>query len=273
VGADNSSTQATWTYSWISPPRRSTRRTRTSAAEAVAGRLPAAVPGRVPGGADAGCHAPHSPTARSADVVDPGAASGPAAHDRPCRPTARRRRSLAVPAWRPQDPDASEAKIAAKVSVKVASRSRSRNLNCSMRSARSMRRVRPAGRPVPRLGWPSRQGCGPGEWRPPAPTAPTGACARRSQHGTRRRQDPSAWAARNCCQVRLARRGAGSIPHRLRSSHTVLGASFVQAGPSSPWMRREPHVGFSAAIGRIRRRSSGTVEGRPAGGAGTSSGG
>jgi hypothetical protein len=41
---------------------------------------------------------------------------------------------------------------------------------------------------------------------------------------------PSAGAARNCCQVRLARRGAGSIPHRLRSSHTVLGATFVQAG-------------------------------------------
>jgi hypothetical protein len=54
--------------------------------ERVAGRLPAAVPGRVPGGADAGCSAPHSPTARSPDVVDLGAASGPAAHDGPCRP-------------------------------------------------------------------------------------------------------------------------------------------------------------------------------------------
>jgi len=31
------------------------------------------------------------------------------------------------PHWRPQDPDASEVKIASKVSVKVASRSRTRN--------------------------------------------------------------------------------------------------------------------------------------------------
>jgi hypothetical protein len=42
--------QATWMYSWISPPRRSTRRTSTSAAGAGGGKLPAAVPGRVPGG-------------------------------------------------------------------------------------------------------------------------------------------------------------------------------------------------------------------------------
>src|SRR6266508_7014850 len=35
------------------------------------------------------------------------------------------------------------------------------------------------------------------------------------------------WAcvARNCCQVRSARRGAGSTPARLSSSHTVLGAT------------------------------------------------
>jgi hypothetical protein len=109
--------------------------------EGVAGRLPAAVPGRVPGGGDAGCSAPHSSTARSADVVDLGAASGPAAHDGPCRPTARRRRS-GCPHWRPQDRDALGAKLASKVSVNLASRSRSRNLNCSMRSARSMRRLR-----------------------------------------------------------------------------------------------------------------------------------
>ena len=45
-------------------------------------------------------------------------------------------------------------------------------------------------------------------------------------------------------------------PHRAR-------CELCPSRASSPWRRRELHVGFSAAIGRIRRRSSGTVEGRP----------
>jgi hypothetical protein len=36
---------------------------------------------------------------------------------------------------------------------------------------------------------------------------------------------PSACADRNCRHVRPARRGAGSMPARLSSSHTVLGAT------------------------------------------------
>jgi len=35
---------------------------------------------------------------------------------------------------------------------------------------------------------------------------------------------PCAWAARNCRQVGPSRRGAGSMPARLRIDHTVLGA-------------------------------------------------
>ena len=42
--------------------------------------------------------APRSPSGRSPDAADPAAASGPAAHDAPCPPTARRPRSPAVPA-------------------------------------------------------------------------------------------------------------------------------------------------------------------------------
>jgi hypothetical protein len=74
------------------------------------------------------------------------------------------------------------------------------------------------------------------------------------------------WAcADNCRQVRPARRGAGSMPVRLSSSHTVLGATRYPSCASSPWTRRYPHVGFSAAIRRIRRRSAGDLDGRPGG--------
>jgi hypothetical protein len=76
---------------------------------------------------------------------------------------------------------------------------------------------------------------------------------------------PSACADRNCRQVRSARRGAGSTPARLRSSHTVLGATRYPSCASSPWMRRYPQVGFSAAIRKIRHRSSRGVDGRPGG--------
>jgi hypothetical protein len=224
--------QASWMYSWIShrddrpgePAHRLLRR--------VAGRLPAAVPGRVPGGADAGCSAPHRPTARSPAVVDLGAASGPAAHDGPCRPTARRRRSLAVPHWRPQDPDALVGEDRSEGVGELGVRSRTRNLNCSMRSARSMRRERACWA----TGSPVGLAVMPRMWTRRVETSSTNSTYRRlsktvSAWNKSQAKIPSAWVARNCCQVRLARRGAGSIPHRLRSSHTVLGARFVQAGP------------------------------------------
>ena len=128
--------------SWISPPRRSTRSTRTLAAGAGGGTAPCGGAWPSARWADAGCNAPHGPTARSADVVDLGAASGPAlTTDRADSPLGEGVR-WRCPHWRPPEPDAWEARIAAQVSVKVASRSRTRNLNCSMRSARSMRRVR-----------------------------------------------------------------------------------------------------------------------------------
>ena len=62
-----------------------------------------------------------------------------------------------------------------------------------------------------------------------------------------------------------SRRGAGSMPARSSSSHTVLGATVNPSRTSSPWMRRWPHVGFSAAIRRINCRSCGGIDGRPGG--------
>ena len=65
------------------------------------------------------------------------------AHHGPWRPSARRRRSLAGPAWASAGSGwLRRPRSHRRESVKVASRSRSRNLNCSMRSARSMRRLR-----------------------------------------------------------------------------------------------------------------------------------
>jgi hypothetical protein len=210
----------------------------------VAGRLPAAVPGRVPGGADAGCHAPHSPTARSADVVDLEAASGPAAHDGPCRPTARRRRSLVVPHWRPQDPDAlgGEDRIegVGEGGVPVA-----------QQEPELLDAVRQVHEEGPGLlgdrfpGWVGRH------------TKDVDPASGDLQHGQHLQaleqdglsmeevagQDPLGLGAWNCCQVRLARRGAGSIPHRLRSSRTVLGATFVQAGPVHRGCAGSPTLG------------------------------
>ncbi|HTE69037.1 MAG TPA: alpha-hydroxy-acid oxidizing protein, partial [Actinomycetes bacterium] len=60
----------------------------------------------------------------------------------------------------------------------------------------------------------------------------------------------SACADRNCRQVSSARRGAGSMPARLSSSHTVLGATVYPSPQSSPWMRRLAPVRFSHDIGR-----------------------
>jgi hypothetical protein len=224
--------QATWMYSWISHRDDRPGEPAHRLLERVAGRLPAAVPGRVPGGADAGCGAPHRPTARSPAVVDLGAASvQQLTTDRADPPLGEGVRSL-CPHWRPQDPDALGGEDRIEGVVTLASRSRSRNLNCSMRSARSMRRLRAC--------WATHSPVGlavmPRMWTRRVETSSTNSTSRRlsktvSAWNKSQAKIPSAWAARNCCQVRLAQRGAGSIPHRLRSSHTVLGARFVQAGP------------------------------------------
>jgi hypothetical protein len=75
-------------------------------------------------------------------------------------------------------------------------------------------------------------------------------------------QGPSAWAARNCCQVRLApgcrvdTASSEEQPHRARCDLLSKLGKFTVDASVAPG-------GFSAAIRRIRRRSSGTVEGRP----------
>jgi len=91
------------------------------------------------------------------------------------------------------------------------------------------------------LGWPSRRGCGPGEWRPPARTAPTGACAARSQHGRGRRprslglggqellpgQAGAAW-----CRVDAA--SFEEQPHRARCDRLSKPGKFTVDAPGAP---------------------------------------
>ncbi len=62
--------------------------------------------GQASGAADAGCRARRRLPPPLPDAVDPRSASGPAAHDAPCPPTAPRGRSRAAPHGRPHDPDA-----------------------------------------------------------------------------------------------------------------------------------------------------------------------
>ena len=72
-----------------------------------------------------------------------------------------------------------------------------------------------------------------------------------------------AWTVRNCFQVGPARRGAGSIPARCRIFHTVLAATCRPSLASSPWIRRCPQVGFSAARRSTSARICGSIAGRP----------
>ena len=78
-------------------------------------------------------------------------------------------------------------------------------------------------------------------------------------------QATAAWDRRNCDQVTSERVGAGSIPALLRICQTVDAARRWPSPASSPWMRRYPQVGFSAARRSASRRSSAEVDGRPGG--------
>src|SRR6266536_3293230 len=68
---------------------------------------------------------------------------------------------------------------------------------------------------------------------------------------------------RNSAQLESSRRGAGSIPPRLRISQTVLAASETPSPTNSPWIRRYPQPGFSRASRRTSSRTSPGVPGRP----------
>ena len=78
------------------------------------------------------------------------------------------------------------------------------------------------------------------------------------------REDPAAWAARNCRQVGPERRGPGSMPAAWRISQTVDGATVTPSFASSPWIRRCPHNGFSLASRSTRRLTPVLAGGRPA---------
>ena len=78
-------------------------------------------------------------------------------------------------------------------------------------------------------------------------------------------QATAAWDRRNCDQVTSERVGAGSIRALLRICQTVDAARRWPSPASSPWMRRYPQVGFSAARRSASRRSSAEVDGRPGG--------
>ena len=53
------------------------------------------------------------------------------------------------------------------------------------------------------------------------------------------------------------------MPEELRISHTVDGATVTPSFPSSAWIRRCPHSGFSLARRTTRRAMPGCVGGRP----------
>ena len=63
----------------------------------------------------------------------------------------------------------------------------------------------------------------------------------------------------------FAASGCGSIPAFFRICQTVDAARRWPSPASSPWMRRYPQVGFSAARRSASRRSSAGVDGRPGG--------
>ncbi len=77
------------------------------------------------------------------------------------------------------------------------------------------------------------------------------------------RQDRLRLRAQEVRPVTVVRRGAGSTPAVLRISHTVEAATATPRSASSPWIRRYPHDGFSAASRRTSRRIEATVRGRP----------
>jgi hypothetical protein len=142
--------------------------------EQAQGRLPAVAPGRESGAACVRCSARRSLPAPSRDVADPRSASGPAAHAGLSPPIAQPPRSRVVPSRasaKVRMP--SEAKMPSKLSVNFASRSRTRNLNCPMRSFRSMSRLRACWATTPRSGSPSRPRRGRGGWQARSRTAQT----------------------------------------------------------------------------------------------------
>ena len=69
-------------------------------------------------------------------------------------------------------------------------------------------------------------------------------------------------AARNPLQVGPLLRGAGSIPEAFMISQTVECATLWPSLISSPWIRRWPHRGLSAAIREISALTAGRVDGR-----------
>jgi hypothetical protein len=162
--------------------------------------------------------------------------------------------------WTPSEP-----KTASKLSVNLASRSRMRNLNCPTRSPRSMSRLRaccathhPVGFDITPRMWTWRLATSSATARTGAGAAPcrrgrsrTPGCPRPGRTGTAARSTRTA-------RCRLDAGLSEEQPHGARG-HPYPSCT------SSPWTRRYPHVGFSAAIRRIRRRNSCDLDGRPGG--------
>ena len=68
---------------------------------------------------------------------------------------------------------------------------------------------------------------------------------------------PLPWARRNSPRVGPVRRGAGPRPERRRIRRIVVAPTRIPSLRSSPWIRTQPHRGFS----RPRRVMSSTVSG------------
>jgi hypothetical protein len=85
------------------------------------------------------------------------------------------------------------------------------------------------------------------------------------------RQDPLGLDGQDLSPGQPARRGAGSMPARLRSSHTVLDASLKPSRASSPWLRRYPRSGSRLpAAGSGAATPVGSTVDRAGGGVGSS---
>jgi hypothetical protein len=74
---------------------------------------------------------------------------------------------------------------------------------------------------------------------------------------------PWAWALRNSLHDGPPRRGAGPRPPRLTIILIVVAPTQMPSLRNSPWMRRQPHLGFSLARRKTSSRISGSIGGRP----------
>ncbi len=158
----------------------------------------------------------------------------------------------------------SEPKTATKLTVNLASRSRMRNLNCATRFASSMSRLRacwtshaPVGLAVtPQNVDPATRDLHHEQHVQALEEHRVDVEAAARQHGFGLRQQELPPGQPHAARCWLDARSFEQQPHGARRDRVPKPAEFTVDAPIA-------HVGFSRDIRRIRRRSSGSVEGRP----------